>query len=136
MKKIILLTNKDGFDSGIVPCGDFNCSDGWTLKSNSTIENGQLTIDTTIDGVYYDNAVSNVQVEAGKTYGYEIDIETNTDLLYLKLGSNPSDWIGLNGVTGLISGQHTVVTTWYIILEDRHSTTGTYVINSLKVWEI
>lgn len=135
MKKVLLF-GKKGFDSGIVPCGDFNCSDGWNLKSNTTIENGQLTIDTTIDGVYYENAVSNVQVESGKTYGYEIDIETNTDVLFLKLGSNVSDWIALNGVTGKISGTHTVTTTWYIILEDRHSTTGTYVINSLKVWEI
>lgn len=139
MKKVLLFGKKSPYGPELVPDPTFSSADGWTLKSNTTISGGQLTIDTTGDSNWYINAqVLPVPTVVGKTYKYIIDIETNTDWLWLIFGNNIADSVSFNGTTGIFEGTVTIQNSAdpKLHLEDRHSTTGLYVINYLSVKEV
>jgi len=125
----------------LVTNGDFSSSDGWTLKSNTSISEGQLTIDTTSDSSWYSNAIrSDINIVAGKIYYYEVDIESQTPSdqlwIYIGGGSVTQDAISLQG-TGVVTGVHIPTkSTSTFKVEDRHSTPSAHVINSISVKEV
>ena len=132
---------KVGYGSELVTNGDFSSSDGWTLKSNTTISGNQLTIDTTSDSSWYSNAIrSDINIVAGKMYYYEVDIESQTpsDILWIYIGGGSvlADAIPLQG-TGVITGVHIpTLSTSTLKVEDRHSTPSAHVINSISIKEV
>ena len=129
------------YGTELVTNGDFSSSDGWTLKSNTTISGGRLTIDTTSDSSFYSNALrSDIDIVAGKIYYYEVDIESQTpsDQLWVYIGGGNvvEDGIPLEG-TGVITGVHIPTkSTSTLKVEDRHNTTSVQVINSISIKEV
>jgi len=129
------------YGTELVTNGDFSSSDGWTLKSNTTISGNQLTIDTTSDSSWYSNALrSDINIVAGKIYYYEVDIESQTPSdqlwIYIGGGSVTADAISLQG-TGVITGVHIPTkSTSTLKVEDRHNTPSAQVINSISIKEV
>jgi len=127
-------------DVNLLPSDILKSDAGWTLKSNTTVSGGLLTIDPASDGSWYGNAKFPFQIEAGKAYRLVVTVDSmapGNDQLWIYLGGGG---ILVDAVSVSAPGTYEILhiaskSASDITIEDRHNTATTFVVSQFELYE-